>query len=82
MRGRVVAGDDRRRALPEGSGVVHIPLSDQAVLLRRGEPLRVVIGPGVAPSVYGNPPRLRPGSSITIGAVTLNLSVLKRAVSK
>jgi ABC-2 type transport system ATP-binding protein len=68
--------------LTAGSGVVHIPLSDQAVLLRRGEPLRVVIGPAVAQSVYGSSPSAPAGSSITIGAVTLNLSVLRRPVSR
>jgi hypothetical protein len=68
--------------LTGGAGVVRIPLSDQAVLLPRGERLRVTIGPGVAPSVYGNAPSAPAGSSITIGGVTLNLSVLRRAVSK
>ena len=65
-----------------GTGVVDIPLSDQAVLLPRGKPLRVVIGPGFAPSVYGAPSSAPAGSSITIRKVTLNLSVLKRPVSK
>jgi ABC-2 type transport system ATP-binding protein len=68
--------------LTADAGVVHIPLSDQAVLLPRGQPLRVVIGPGVAPSVFGSPPSAPAGSSITIGGITLNLSVLRRAVSK
>jgi dienelactone hydrolase len=68
--------------LTAGAGVAHIPLSDQAVLLPRGKPLRVVIGPGVAPSVFGTPPSAPTGSSITIGNITLNLSVLRRAVSK
>ncbi len=68
--------------LTAGTGVVHIPLSDQAVLLPRGQPLRVVIGPGIAPSVFGSPPSAPAGSSFTIGSITLNLSVLRHAVSK
>ncbi len=67
--------------LTASSGVVHIPLSNQAVLLPRGVPIRVTIGPGVAPSWYGGSSSAPPGSSITIGDVTLNLSVLKRAAS-
>jgi dienelactone hydrolase len=75
----VTVGDS---LLTAGAGVVHIPLSDQAVLLPRGQPLRVVIGPGVVPAVFGSPPSAPAGSSITIGDITLNLSVLGRAVSK
>ena len=68
--------------LTAGAGVAHIRLSNQAFLLRRGQPLRVVIGPGVAPSVFGTAPSAPAGSSITIGDITLHLSVLRRAVSQ
>jgi pimeloyl-ACP methyl ester carboxylesterase len=68
--------------LPEGAGVVTIPLSDQAVLLPHGKPLRVVIAPGITTSVYGGSPSAPAGSSITVGAVTLHLSVLSHVVSK
>lgn len=62
------------------SGVLKIPLSDQAVLLPRGKQLVVTVGGETAGGVYLSAPG---GSgSITIGRVTLNLSLLKRAVSK
>lgn len=63
------------------AGVVRIPLSNQAVLLPRGKPLVVTIGNTDAGGVYqgiaiGTTPR------ITIGSVTLHLSVLKKTVSR
>jgi alpha-beta hydrolase superfamily lysophospholipase len=62
------------------SGVLHIPLSDQAVLLRRSQRLVVTVGGETAGGVYLSAPG---GSgSITIGRITLDLSLLKRAVSK
>jgi pimeloyl-ACP methyl ester carboxylesterase len=63
-----------------GSGVVKIPLFDQAVLLRRGKRLTVTVGGTTADGVYepfqSGPP------SITIGRITLNLSLLKKTVSR
>jgi alpha-beta hydrolase superfamily lysophospholipase len=62
------------------AGVLHIPLSDQAVLLPRGKKLVVTVGGETTGGVYLSAPG---GSgSITIDRVTLNLSLLKRAVSK
>jgi len=62
------------------SGVLHIPLSDQAVLLRRGKRLVVTVGGETAGGVYLS---ASGGSgSITIGRITLDMSLLKRAVSK
>ncbi len=62
------------------AGVVRIPLSDQAVLLPRGKRLVVTVGftsaDGVYATVFGAPLVAK------IGRITLNLSVLKRAVSK
>jgi dienelactone hydrolase len=66
----------------KAAGVLHIPLSDQAVLLPRGKPLVVTVGPGVAPGIYGSPPSAPARSSITIRSITLKLSVLSHAVSK
>jgi len=62
------------------AGVVKIPLSDQAVLLPRGKQLVVTVGGETAGGVYLDAPGA--SGSITIGRVTLNLSLLKRAVSK
>ena len=70
------------------SGTVRIPLSDQAVFLPRGKRLVVTVGRGFPDGVYTSaaangsnqvPPIHR---QITIGSITLNLSLLRRAVSK
>jgi fermentation-respiration switch protein FrsA (DUF1100 family) len=61
------------------SGVLKIPLSDQAVLLPRGKRLVVAVGGNTAAGVYA---RAGGSGSITIRGITLNLSLLKRAVSK
>jgi len=65
------------------AGVLRIPLSDQAVLLPRGKPLVVTVGATTAGGVY-SPLAAGSGSTsaIKIGRITLNLSLLKRAVSK
>jgi dienelactone hydrolase len=62
------------------SGLVTIPLSDQAVLLPRGKQLVVTVGGETAGGVYLDVPGA--SGSLTIGRVTLNLSLLRRAVSK
>jgi pimeloyl-ACP methyl ester carboxylesterase len=66
--------------LAGGSGVVKIPLLDEAVLLPRGKLLSVTVGGTTADGVYlplqSGPP------AITIRRITLNLSVLKKAVSR
>jgi len=65
------------------AGVLRIPLGNQAVLLPRGKRLVVTVGATTADGVYsliaGGP-----GASpvIKIGRITLNLSLLKRAVSR
>jgi ABC-2 type transport system ATP-binding protein len=61
------------------SGLLKIPLSDQAVLLPRGKRLVIAIGGETADGVYA---QAGGSGSITIGGITLNLSLLKRAVSK
>jgi alpha-beta hydrolase superfamily lysophospholipase len=66
--------------LTKPSGVVRIPLFDEAVLLPRGKKLVVTLGASSADGVYAE--GVSQGSSITVGRVTLNLSVLKRAVSR
>jgi dienelactone hydrolase len=70
--------------LTKHAGVLRIPLSDQAVLLPRGKRLVVTVGnpvTGVFGSVCGAPaPNTAP--TISIGRVTLTLSVLKHTVSK
>jgi dienelactone hydrolase len=66
--------------LTNQAGVVRIPLSNQAVLLPRGKRLVVTVGFTSADGVYatyaGAP------LAVTIGRITLNLSLLKRAVSR
>jgi len=69
--------------LDKPAGVVRIPLSDQAVLLPRGKRLVVTVGGQTAGGVYDKFPPASAGSdSITIGRITLRLSVLRRAVSR
>lgn len=64
-----------------GSGVVKIPLLDEAVLLPRGKRLVVTAGGSTADGVYL--PLQRGGApAITIGRITLNLSLLKKTVSR
>jgi len=67
------------------AGVVRIPLSNQAVLLPRGKRLVVTVGRQSADGIYPVPTQ-GPGGpllgQITIGRVTLNLSLLKRTVSR
>jgi hypothetical protein len=67
------------------AGVLRIPLGNQAVLLPRGKRLVVTVGNESANGVYRqgkNPPFPVGDNSITIRRVTLNLSVLKKAVSR
>jgi hypothetical protein len=62
---------------------VRIPLSDQAVLLPRGKRLVVTVGSTSADGVYttffGGPDF---PAVIKIGRITLNLSLLKKTVSR
>jgi pimeloyl-ACP methyl ester carboxylesterase len=64
-----------------GSGVVRIPLLDEAVLLRRGKRLTVTVGGTTADGVY-EPFQSGGASAITIGRITLNLSLLRKPVSR
>jgi pimeloyl-ACP methyl ester carboxylesterase len=62
------------------AALLHIPLSDQAVLLPRGKKLVVTVGGETVGGVYLSVPG---GSGpITIGRITLDLSLLKHPVSK
>jgi alpha-beta hydrolase superfamily lysophospholipase len=73
--------------IKSSSGVVKIPLMNEAVLLPRGKKLVVRLGATSWDDVYhlgipvyaSLPPQ---GASIKIGSATLKLSFLKRAVSK
>jgi alpha-beta hydrolase superfamily lysophospholipase len=70
--------------LTKRAGVLRIPLSDQAVLIPRGKRLVVTVGnqsAGVYGPVCGAPPP-NAAPTITIGRITLNLSLLKHNVSK
>jgi hypothetical protein len=66
-----------------GSGVVKIPLSNQAVLLPRGKRLVVTVGStsadGVYATLFGGPGF---PTAVQIGRITLNLSLLKKTVSR
>jgi hypothetical protein len=69
------------------SGVVYIPLMNEAVLLPRGKKLVVKLGATSADDVnhLGVPiyaSAAPGGASITVAGATLRLSFLKRTVSK
>jgi hypothetical protein len=67
--------------LDKQAGVIRIPLSDQAVLIPRGKRLVVTVGSQTAGGIYAGLPT---GTSpaITIGRITLTLSLLKHTLSK
>jgi alpha-beta hydrolase superfamily lysophospholipase len=69
-------------ALKKASGVLRIPLSNQAVFLPRGKRLVVTVGGETADGVYEKPSLSVTTGLITIGRVTLNLSLLKKTVSR
>jgi alpha-beta hydrolase superfamily lysophospholipase len=73
--------------IKSSSGVVKIPLMNEADLLPRGKKLRVGIGAtswddlyNLGISTYASLPP--PGASITVGSAALKLSFLKHTVSK
>jgi alpha-beta hydrolase superfamily lysophospholipase len=73
--------------IKSASGVVKIPLMDEAALVKRGKRLVVSLGSTSADNVYqvGVPIYASPaaqGGSIKIGSVTLKLSFLRHTVSK
>ncbi|HKB95002.1 MAG TPA: CocE/NonD family hydrolase [Gaiellaceae bacterium] len=70
-------------AVKARAGVLRIPLSNQAVFLPRGKRLVVTVGGQTAGGVYEPaPPPTVGGNSITVRRITLDLSLLKRAVSR
>jgi len=69
----------------KSAGVLRIPLSNQAVLIPRGKRLVVTVGDQSAGDVYstiGRSPVPGAAPTITIGRVTLTLSLLKKTVSR
>ena len=80
VRGRATPVTEGAARVTASSGVLRIPLMNQAVLLPRGKKLVVRIGAGTKDGIF-EPPAGQ-GGSISIGRVTLNLSVLRRAVSR
>ena len=69
-------------ALTKASGVLRIPLSNQAVLLPRSKRLVVTVGGETAGGVYDRPALSVSTGFITIRRVTLKLSLLKKTVSR
>lgn len=68
--------------LKKPSGVLRIALSNQAVVLPRGKRLVVTVGGETAGGVYLKPPVSVTTGFITIGRITLNLSLLEKSVSR
>ncbi|HZD87059.1 MAG TPA: CocE/NonD family hydrolase [Gaiellaceae bacterium] len=66
--------------LTKPSGLLRIPLLDEAVLLPRGKRLVVTVGATSPGGVFGGTEPA--GATITLGRVTLNLSLLRLAVSR
>ena len=74
--------------IKSSSGVVTIPLMDEAVLLKRGKKIIVDLGEESTDDVYHlhvpiyATPSSAQNASITIGSATLKLSFLKHTISK
>jgi alpha-beta hydrolase superfamily lysophospholipase len=68
--------------LKKASGVLRIPLGNQAVLVPRGKRLVVTVGGETAGGVYLKPALSVSTGFIRIGSITLNLSLLKKTVSR
>ncbi len=69
--------------IDKSAGVVEIPLLDEAVLLPRGKKLVVTVGATTADGVYSSAEApAGKDASLTIGRVTLHLSLLRRSVSR
>lgn len=79
-RGTPVTEGAARIAKP--AGVLRIPLLNEAVLLPRGKRLVVTVGTSSPDGLYQSPPPVAGRNSITIGRVTLKLSLLRLAVSR
>ncbi|MFL5959282.1 MAG: alpha/beta hydrolase family protein [Gaiellaceae bacterium] len=81
VRGRAVPVTEGAARVTRPSGVLRIPLMDQAVLLPRGKKLVVTVGSVSKDGVY-RAPSAGGSASITVRRVTLSLSLLRRAVSR
>lgn len=80
VKGRKTPVTEGAALVSGAAGVVAIPLLDEAALLPRGKRLVVTLGASSPDGVFaGNPPA---GAAITLGRVTLELSVLRLAVSR
>lgn len=79
VQGRTTPVTEGAARMTKASGVLRIPLMDESVLLPRGKKLVVRVGAASKDGVYQAPSGQN--GSIAIGRVTLNLSLLKRAVS-
>ncbi|MFL5943446.1 MAG: alpha/beta hydrolase [Gaiellaceae bacterium] len=66
--------------LKKPSGLVKIPLMDESVLVPRGKKVVVTLGAGSKDGVYQAPAGNKP--TIRIGRITLNLSLLRKTVSR
>ena len=64
----------------KAAGLLRIPLLDEAVFLPRGKPLVVTVGATSQGGVFTQ--GVPAGAKVTIGRITLKLSVLERAVSR
>ena len=87
VKGRKTPVTEGAAPINSSSGVVKIPLMDEAVLLPRGKKLVVKLGAESADDVYhvGIPiyaSAAPHGASIKVGSATLRLSFLRHTVSK
>jgi hypothetical protein len=83
VRGKKAPVTQGAAPISTSSGVVRIPLLDEVVLLPRGKQLVVRLGPTTWTGIFNGTPLPPPAErTITIERATLNLSVLRRAVSR
>jgi len=79
VQGKATPVTEGAARVTKAAGILRIPLMDESVLLPRGKKLVVRIAASSKDGVFHAPAGQ---GNITIGRVTLNLSLLKRAVSR
>jgi len=79
VQGKATPVTEGAARVTKAAGLLRIPLMDESVLLARGKKVVVRIAASSKDGIFHAPPGQ---GNITIGRVTLDLSLLKRAVSR
>ena len=81
VQGRATPVSEGAALVPKSSGVLRIPLMGGSVLLPRSQKVVVTLSASSKDGVY-RAPSVAGNDSISVGRVTLNLPLLRRAVSR